>query len=100
MLALLKPLGYIAAAVLLCAYVFVLLRGPQGLNAMLEKRRQVREMEKSNAALREEIQRLRKRLDGIASRPDEQERIIRERTNKVKPGETIVILPDDPAGRP
>lgn len=100
MVPLLKPLGYIAAAALACAYAVVLLRSPQGFPAMMEKRRQVQEMQRSNEALKEEIRRLEKRLEDIESRWDEKERIIRERTNKVKPGETTVFVPEEPGAPP
>jgi cell division protein FtsB len=98
MVPLLKPLGYIAAFALALAYLFILFRSPQGLPTVFEKHRQVQEMEKANEAMREEIQRMRKRLEDISSRWDEKERIIRERTNKAKPGETIIYLPESGAG--
>ncbi len=81
-----------AAALLAAAsYAFFTLRGPHGVPALLEKQREIRDMEQKNAKLDRDIERLRDRVKRMEGNPSDQERAIRERLKLVKPGEKVYI---------
>ena len=73
-------------------YAFVELRGPNGLPAVLEKRRQVREYEAGNEQLHREIEQKQERIRRLESDPQEQELEIRQRLKLAAPGEKIYII--------
>lgn len=82
------------ALIVLCGilYAFIVLRGPNGIPAMFEKRRLVREYEVSNQELQREIEQKQQRIRRLESDPAEQELEIRQRMKLAKPGEKIYIL--------
>ena len=84
-----------AIVVLGCvAYAFVSLEGPNGIPALLEKRKQAAAWEQQNQQiLRENVQR-EQRIDRLENNPIEQEIEIRQRLKLAKPGEKIYILDD------
>src|SRR5665213_2842525 len=69
----LRPLAAIATLVGLAAYATIMLRGPQGLNALTEKHRQIRALEEENANLEREIEAKKQRIKRLQSDPDTQE---------------------------
>jgi cell division protein FtsB len=73
-------------------YAVVTLRGPRGIAAYFEKQRQIHQLEKRNAAMAQEIERKRERLDRLAKDPAEQELEIRERLKLVHPKDKVFIL--------
>jgi len=83
---------YAIALALVGAYALVALHGPHGLHALTEKRVQIRELEKRNASLAQEIERKRERIRRLAENPAEQELEIRERLKLVHPNEKIYII--------
>jgi len=85
-----------AALLLLAGYAFVALQGPQGVPALMEKRRQIREYEKQNADLARKIEEQRARIDRFSDSPSGQELEIRQRLKMVKPDEKVFILQDPP----
>lgn len=85
-----------AALLLLAGYAFVALQGPQGVPALMEKRRQIREYEKQNADLARKIEEQRARIDRFSDSPSGQELEIRQRLKLVKPDEKVFILQDPP----
>jgi cell division protein FtsB len=87
------------ALIVLCGilYAFVLLRGPNGIPAMFEKRRLVHEYETSNQELQRDIEQKQQRIKRLESDPAEQELEIRQRMKLAKPGEKIYILGDGKA---
>ena len=89
-------LAGVAALLLLAGYAFVALRGPQGLPALMEKRRQIRELEKQNADLARKIEQQRARIERFTDSQSGQELEIRERLKLVKPDEKVFILQDPP----
>jgi cell division protein FtsB len=99
MLALLRQLGYLAAVGVACFYVFVALKGPNGVPAMMEKKEQIERLKQQNDTLRQEIERRRKYIDHLENSDETRERAIREHTHKSKGNETTIYLQDDDAGR-
>ena len=88
--------GYIAALALVAVYGLVALRGPQGVTSLLEKRREVRQLEEQNAAQAAENERRRERIRRLEDNSTEQEMEIRKQLKLLRPGETTFILPDSP----
>ena len=84
------------AFIVLCGivYAFVVLRGPNGIPALLEKRRQVHEYEMSNQQLQREIEQKQERIIRLQKDPDEQEIEIRQRLKYAEPGEKVYIIDD------
>ncbi len=76
------------------AYAWVFLRGPQGLQTLIEKRREIRELEESNANLRRENERRKERIHRLEDSRSEQEMEIRKQLKLQRPGETTFILPE------
>jgi cell division protein FtsB len=72
----------------LVAYATVMLRGPQGLAALNERRAIVRALEAQNADLRHEIEVKRERIEKLTNDKDFQEIEIRKRLDMQKPSET------------
>lgn len=91
---LLRPIGYTLAFTLVGGYAAVALRGPQGLPALLEKRREIRELQEQNADLARENQLKRERILKLKGSSSEQELEIRKHLKMLRPGETEFILPD------
>lgn len=100
MMPVLRRFGLIAVIAVLAIYAVVELRGPHGIPALLEKRRQIRELEDQNATLVRENVRKRDRIQRLKSSASEQEMEIRKRLKLLRPGETQFILPETPAKQP
>ena len=84
--------GYFLAFLAVVSYAFFTLRGPKGVGALLEKQRQIEQMEKRNADLAQGNERMREHIDRLSNNPDEQELEIRQRLKLVRPGEKVYIL--------
>lgn len=97
MMAVLRRFGIGVAFVLVAVYAVVVLRGPQGIPALLEKRRGVRDLQDQNATLAQENQRKKERIQRLKDNPSEQELEIRKQLKLLRPGETSFILPEAPA---
>ena len=74
------------------AYGLVELRGANGVSGLLEKRREVHELEQQNEKLHKEIEAKKSRIEALRNNPDEQELEIRRRLKLMKPGEKSYIL--------
>ena len=92
----LRPVLIISVLIGLIAYAAIMLRGPQGLGALEEKRKAVRELEEQNATLRKEINEHKRLIDKLQHDPGTQERFVRERTGKTRPGDTSFVVPGQP----
>ena len=88
----LSGFAYVIAVLLVSSYAFVTLRGPQGLQAIAQKRSQIRALEKRNAGLALEIERKRAHIRRLSENPAEQELEIRERLKLVHPNEKVYII--------
>jgi cell division protein FtsB len=86
---------YLLLFVAVAGYALVTLRGPRGIPGLLEKQRQIQDMEKRNAGLNREIERKREHIRRLESNPAEQELEIRDRLKLVHPNEKVFII-----GRP
>lgn len=85
--------GVIGLAV---AYGWIALRGPMGVDALLAKHREIRQLQENNQAIVLENQRLRERIRRLKESPSEQDMEIRKQLKLQRPGETTFILPDSP----
>jgi cell division protein FtsB len=88
----LSRLVYIMAFLTVTSYAFFTLRGPKGIPGLLERQRQIQEMEKRNTALAREIEQKREHINRLTDNPAEQEMEIRQRLKLVHPGEKIYIV--------
>ena len=88
--------GALILLVIALAYAWIAVSGPQGLQALLEKRREIRQLEEQNAALSYEIEHRRDRIRRLEESRSEQEMEIRKQLKLLRPGETTFILPDGP----
>lgn len=82
--------------VLVAAYGCVALRGPQGVEALLAKHREMRALQERNAAAAREIERRKERIRRLKESQSEQDMEIRKQLKLLRPGETTFILPDGP----
>jgi cell division protein FtsB len=81
---------------LVVAYGWMALRGPQGVGALVDKHREIRELQERNANASREIERRRERIRRLKDSSSEQEMEIRKQLKLLRPGETTFILPDSP----
>ncbi|HWB95090.1 MAG TPA: hypothetical protein VG672_00255, partial [Bryobacteraceae bacterium] len=73
-----RRLTYVIAFVIVGAYIVIALRGPQGIPVLLEKRKQIRELEEQNANLMRSLEIQRERIRRLAASKPEQEEQIRK----------------------
>ena len=88
--------GMVIALLMVVAWGVIALRGPNGLPALAEKRRQIQELQEKNATLDAENKRKRERIEQLKTSPATQELEIRERLKLGRKGETQFILPETP----
>lgn len=81
---------------LVVAYGWMALRGPQGVGALIDKHREIRELQERNANASREIERRKERIRRLKESSSEQEMEIRKQLKLLRPGETTFILPDAP----
>jgi len=96
MTALFRRLTFLIAFVLVAAYGYIALRGPQGIPALLEKRREIRQLEEENANLRRDVQYRQDRIYKLKKSTSVQEQEIRKQFHMLRPGETEFVVPDQP----
>jgi cell division protein FtsB len=99
MMAFVRRFGPIAAFLLVGLYAVIALRGPNGITALMQKRREIQQLESQNATLALENQRKRSRIERLKTNPSEQELEIRKQLKLLRPGETSFILPE-PSEKP
>lgn len=87
-------IAYVMAFLMVVSYAFITLRGPHGASALMEKRRQIHEMEERNTRLAQEIERKREHIKRLADNPGDQELEIRERLKLVNPKDKVFIIGD------
>lgn len=88
----LAKFAYIVAFLMVVSYAFITLRGPHGVAALMEKRRQIHELEQRNIRLSQEIERKRDHIKRLTDNPGEQELEIRERLKLVNPNDKVYII--------
>ena len=89
-----RRLTILIAFVLASAYAFAVLRGPQGIPALIEKHRDIQRLEVGNAALRQELADREERNRKLKESTAIQEQEIRKRLHLLRPGETQFVLPE------
>lgn len=65
-----------------------MLRGPQGLAALTEKRKEIRSLEETNANLARDIEAKKQRIERLKSDPKTQEVEVQKRLGRIPPGAT------------
>jgi len=88
--------GALVLLAIVIAYAWIAISGPQGVQALLEKRSEIRQLQEQNAVLTREIEYRRDRIRRLEHSPSEQEMEIRKQLKLLRPGETTFILPDGP----
>ena len=96
----LRPLAALAALVALGAYATIMLRGPQGLSALEEKRREIRVLEEDNADMQRDLNRQRDRIERLKNDPKTQEVEISKRLGRIHPGATQFKISGEPVHSP
>lgn len=91
---LLRRFGMLVAFALVAVYAAVVLRGPQGVSALMDKRKEIRDLQEQNATLARENSRKDDRIKRLKTSASEQELEIRRRLKLLRPGETSFILPE------
>lgn len=91
-----RTVVFSAAFVLLAVYGYFTLRGPQGIPALMEKRREIRQLEEENANLAREIEFKRERIRKLQESPSEQDLEIRKKLKMLHQNETEFVLPNSP----
>jgi cell division protein FtsB len=86
--------GILLILILASAYGWVFLRGPQGLQTLIEKRREIRELQERNVNIKLENDRRKDRIKRLEESRSEQEMEIRKQLKLQRPGETTFILPE------
>ena len=80
---------YAIAILLVVGLGIYTLRGSQGIPALMQKKAEIKDLEKGNAALAKEIEEKRTRIKRLQDNPDAQELEIRRQLKLVHPGEKI-----------
>lgn len=93
-----RRIGFAVVIALVGVYGWVALRGPQGIQALLDKHKEIRQLEEQNAEAARENERRREHIRRLKESQSEQEMEIRKQLKLQKPGETTFILPD--GGKP
>ena len=88
--------GAMILLAIVVVYAWIAVSGPQGLQTLLEKHREIRQLQEQNAALTREIEHRRDRIRRLEDSRSEQEMEIRKQLKLLKPGETTFILPEAP----
>ncbi|HYZ86623.1 MAG TPA: septum formation initiator family protein [Bryobacteraceae bacterium] len=86
--------AYVIAFSMVGVCGLIAFRGPQGLPVLMEKRREIRQLQEQNADLARENEIKRNRLERLKRSQAEQELEIRKRLKLLRPGETTFILPE------
>jgi cell division protein FtsB len=89
-----RRVGILLLLILASAYGWVFLRGPQGLETLIEKRREIRELQERNVNIKLENDRRKDRIKRLEESRSEQEMEIRKQLKLQRPGETTFILPE------
>lgn len=89
-----RRLGVRVAIGLALVYGTVVLCGPQGIQALMEKHRLIRQLQEQNAAMAQEIHLRETEIEELSNNPDEQQLNIRKKLKLQRHGETTFIIGD------
>jgi cell division protein FtsB len=93
---LMRKSGVLSLFAAIGIFALVILRGPNGLPALAEKRKEIQTLQEQNASLDADNKHKRARIEKLKNSRAEQELEIRERLKLLRPGETQFIVPDQP----
>jgi cell division protein FtsB len=85
---------FVSILICLAAYAVIRLGGPQGLTVLEEKQKAARDLQDQNATLVKGNNAQRALIDKLQHDRGTQERYVRERTGKTRPGDTSFIVSD------
>jgi cell division protein FtsB len=92
---LIRRSGFIVLFALIGVFAIIALRGPNGIQALMDKRKEIQSLQEFNASLAADNERKRLRIEKLKHSRAEQELEIRERLKLLRPGETQLILPEE-----
>ena len=92
---LIRRLAFLAVLAGLGGYAFVQLRGPRGISALLEKRRQIEEREDRNRTLEQNIRKQRETNHRLESDPSYLGEVIQQKTGMVPKGHENFVTPKE-----
>ena len=87
----LSRLAYVMVFLTVIGYAFFTLRGPKGIPGLIEKQRQIQEMEKRNDNLAGQVERQKEYINRLQNNPAAQELEIRKRLKLLHPEEKVYI---------
>jgi len=87
--------GLLLVGVAVSGYIWLALWGPQGVQALIEKNKEIRQLQQQNAEMKLENQRRAEHIRRLESSRSEQEMEIRKQLKLLRPGETTFLLPDE-----
>lgn len=79
-------------------YIWLALWGPQGVQALIAKHKEIRQLQEQNAEMKLENQRRAERIHRLENSRSEQEMEIRKQLKLLRPGETTFLLPEESPG--
>jgi cell division protein FtsB len=83
--------AYAIAFLLVGTYAIITLRGPKGLQALVDKQTQIQEMERHNAEMARDLEQERERIKRLTDNASTQDLEIQNRLKLVHPGEKVYI---------
>lgn len=86
--------GFVLIAALVVGYGWMFFHGPQGFQSLLDKRREIRQLEERNARWRVENEQRKEKIRKLQESRSEQELEIRKQLKLQRAGETTFILPE------
>jgi cell division protein FtsB len=92
-----KQVKYAIGFAIIALYGWIALRGPLGIQSLLDRRQEIRALQEKNAAMAREVDRRRDRIRRLTDSTSEQDMEIRKQLKLLKPGETSFILPEAPS---
>ena len=88
--------GPLLIAVAIVGYIWLALWGPQGVQALIQRHKEIRQLQEQNAEMKLENQRRADHIRRLENSRSEQEMEIRKQLKLLRPGETTFLLPDEP----
>ena len=95
-----RTIAYTGVLFVAAGYAWFTLTGPEGVQALREKRQAITTLQQENSLLRQEIDRRRFRIRKLKDNRDEQDLEIRRRLKLIRPGETYLLLPPESQPEP
>ena len=95
-----KNLGYAVLVTMVGVYVFLQITGPNGVSALIQKRREVQQLQERNAELGRANKMRKQRIERLLDSREEQELEIRRRFKLQKKDSVDFYLPSDEAAPP